>query len=58
VGVLATIPLGHLMAVVQLAAVPLVMAVALITEDLTGLRRGSPAIRTFGRTAPESSAHR
>ena len=51
VGVLATIPLAHLAAVAQLAAIPLIMAAAMIAEDLPGVRRsGSTAIHTFGRT--------
>jgi low temperature requirement protein LtrA len=47
---LATIPLGHVMAVAQLAAIPVVMATALIIEDLPYLRREhSTRISTFGR---------
>jgi low temperature requirement protein LtrA len=50
--VLATIPLGHLMAVAQLAAIPLIMATAAIVEDVPKVRRsGGTAISTFGRTA-------
>ena len=50
-GVLATIPLGHLAAIAQLAAVPIIMAAAAISEDLPAIRRaGSTAIGTFGRT--------
>jgi hypothetical protein len=49
---LLTIPLGHLYAVAQLIAVPLVMVTAMIIEDLPGVRRTrSTAIHTFGRTA-------
>ncbi|RSM64934.1 low temperature requirement protein A [Actinoplanes sp. ATCC 53533] len=50
--VLATIPLGHVLAVGQLAAIPLIMAAAAIIEDLPGVRRagGSTAISDFGRT--------
>lgn len=50
--VLATIPLGHLLAVAQLAAIPLIMAAAAIIEDLPGVRRagGSTTISSFGRT--------
>jgi low temperature requirement protein LtrA len=49
-GVLATIPLGHVMAVAQLAAIPLIMAAALIIEDLPEVRRThSSQISTFGR---------
>jgi low temperature requirement protein LtrA len=51
VGVLAAIPLGHWIAVAELVAVPLVMAAALIAEDLPRARRaGSTAVHTFGRT--------
>ena len=50
-GVLAVIPLGHVMAVAQLAAVPLIMATAAIAEDLpVVLRAGGTAISNFGRT--------
>jgi low temperature requirement protein LtrA len=50
--VLATIPLGHMMAVAQLAAIPLIMATAAIIEDVPRVRRsGGTAISTFGRTA-------
>lgn len=53
-GVLATIPLGHLVAVAQLAAVPVVMAAAMIAEDLPRIRSThSTAIHTFGRTSTE-----
>jgi low temperature requirement protein LtrA len=48
--VLATIPLGHLVAVAQLAAIPLIMATAAITEDVPKVRRSGTAISTFGRT--------
>jgi uncharacterized membrane protein HdeD (DUF308 family) len=49
--VLATIPLGHLVAVAQLAAIPLIMATAAIIEDVPRVRRsGGTAISTFGRT--------
>jgi low temperature requirement protein LtrA len=49
--ILATIPLGHLVAVAQLAAIPLIMAAAAISEDLPAARRArSTAIHTFGRT--------
>jgi low temperature requirement protein LtrA len=52
VAVLAVIPLGHVVAVAQLAAIPVIMAVAAIVEDLPGVRRaGSTAISSFGRTA-------
>jgi low temperature requirement protein LtrA len=50
--VLATIPLGHLVAVAQLAAIPLIMATAAIVEDVPKVRRsGGTAIGTFGRIA-------
>ncbi|GAA3349099.1 low temperature requirement protein A [Amorphoplanes nipponensis] len=49
--VLATIPLGHVRAVAQLAAIPVIMAAAAIIEDLPRVRRdGSTAISSFGRT--------
>jgi len=49
--VLATIPLGHVLAIAQLAAIPLIMAAAAIIEDLPGVKRaGSTAISDFGRT--------
>jgi low temperature requirement protein LtrA len=55
VAVLATIPLGHVQAVLQLAAIPLIMAAAAIVEDLPRVRQlGSTAISSFGRT-PESA---
>jgi low temperature requirement protein LtrA len=57
-GVLAAIPLGHLVAVAELAAVPLIMAAALITEDLPAVRRaGGTAIHTFGRTPADLPGH-
>jgi low temperature requirement protein LtrA len=50
-GVLAAILLGHWIAVAELVAVPLVMAAALIAEDIPRARRaGSSAVHTFGRT--------
>ena len=51
--VLAAIPLGHVLAVAQLAVTPVAMAVPLIVEDITRLRRSGrrdTAIHTFGRT--------
>jgi low temperature requirement protein LtrA len=49
--VLATIPLGHVIAVAQLAAVPLILAVVAISEDIPELRRtGRTEISSFGRT--------
>jgi low temperature requirement protein LtrA len=51
--VLATVPLGHVMAIAQLAAIVLIMVGTAITEDLPEVRRtGSTAIGDFGRTAP------
>jgi low temperature requirement protein LtrA len=51
-GVLAAIPLGPVVAVAQLAAVPLVMAIAMIIEDLPDIRRAhSSEISSFGRTS-------
>lgn len=48
--VLATVPLGHLWAIAQLAAVPIVMFAAALLEDLPEVRRtGSTAIGNFGR---------
>jgi low temperature requirement protein LtrA len=48
--VLAAIPLGQVLAVVQLAAIPLIMMVAALVEDLPGIRRaGSSAVSSFGR---------
>jgi low temperature requirement protein LtrA len=50
-GVLATIPLGHVVAVAQLAAIPLIMATAMIIEDLPLIRgTRSTEVHTFGRT--------
>jgi len=51
--VLAAIPLGPVLAVLQLAVTPVAMAVPLIVEDITRLRRSGridTAIHTFGRT--------
>jgi low temperature requirement protein LtrA len=51
VGVLATIPLGRVQAAVQLGVILVVVAAAMIIEDLPGVRRsGSTKIHTFGRT--------
>jgi low temperature requirement protein LtrA len=51
-GVLATIPLGHVFAVAQLAVIPLIMATAMIIEDIPRLRRsGTTSIHDFGRGA-------
>jgi low temperature requirement protein LtrA len=48
---LATIPLGHWFAIAQLVALPVVMVVTAMIEDLPEVRRsGSTAIGTFGRT--------
>jgi low temperature requirement protein LtrA len=50
--VLATIPLGHLVAIAQLTAIPVIMAVTAIIEDVPELRRtGRTEISSFGRTA-------
>jgi low temperature requirement protein LtrA len=48
---LATIPLAHMLAIAQLVAVPLAMAIPLIIEDIPLVRRsgGSTALHTFGR---------
>ncbi|MEV6306842.1 low temperature requirement protein A [Actinoplanes sp. NPDC051861] len=52
VGVLATVPLGHVLAVAQLAAVPIIMAACAIAEDYPRIRRlGPTAIGDFGRTS-------
>jgi len=49
--ILATIPLGHLVAVAQLAAIPLIMATAMIIEDIPKVRQtGTTSLHTFGRT--------
>ncbi len=48
--VLATVPLGHVVAIAQLAAIPLIMVAAAITEDIPEIRRSGPAaIGDFGR---------
>lgn len=48
--VLATIPLGHVSAIAQLAAIPIIMIAAALIEDLPEVRRtGSTAIGNFGR---------
>jgi low temperature requirement protein LtrA len=50
--ILATIPLGHLVAMGQLLAIPLIMVATALAEDLPEVRRsGSTAISDFGRTA-------
>jgi low temperature requirement protein LtrA len=50
--VLATIPLGHVIAIAQLAAIPIIMATTAIIEDVPELRRtGRTEISSFGRTA-------
>ena len=50
--VLATIPLGHVMAIAQLAAIFVILAGAAVVRDLPEVRRagGSTEISTFGRT--------
>ncbi|HEY0535770.1 MAG TPA: low temperature requirement protein A [Actinoplanes sp.] len=48
---LATIPLGHWVAIAQLIALPAFMVATAIVEDLPEVRRsGSSAIGTFGRS--------
>jgi low temperature requirement protein LtrA len=51
--VLATIPLGHTLAIAQLAAIPILMTIMAMIEDLPRVRRagGSTEISSFGRTA-------
>jgi low temperature requirement protein LtrA len=51
--VLATIPLGHVSAIAQLAAIPIIMAAVAIVEDLPEVRRNGwdTMISSFGRTA-------
>jgi low temperature requirement protein LtrA len=50
--ILATIPLGHWLAIAQLIAIPIIMASVAIVEDLPEVRRsGGTSISTFGRTA-------
>ncbi len=50
--VLATVPLGHVLAIAQLIAIPVIMVAAAITEDIPEIRRsGSTAIGDFGRGA-------
>jgi len=49
--VLAVVPVARVQAVVLLAAIPVIMATAMIIEDLPRLRAsGGTAIHTFGRT--------
>lgn len=49
--VMAVIPLGHMVAIVQLAAIVVIMAATAIIEDVPEMRRsGSTAIGDFGRT--------
>jgi low temperature requirement protein LtrA len=50
---LATIPLGHVSAIAQLAAIPIIMAAVAIVEDLPEVRRNGwdTTISSFGRTA-------
>jgi low temperature requirement protein LtrA len=51
IGVLAVIPLGQVQAVVQLAATAVVMAVALIADDIWKIRlTHSTQVSSFGRT--------
>ena len=50
--VLATIPLGHLVAIAQLVAIVAIMVATAITEYLPEIRRSGPtAVGDFGRTA-------
>ncbi|MEU4241021.1 low temperature requirement protein A [Actinoplanes sp. NPDC026619] len=52
--VLAVIPLGHLRAIAQLAAVVVILVATAIIEDLPEVRRsGGTSISDFGRTAHE-----
>ena len=52
--VAATIALGHVIAIAELAAIPLIMSVTAIVADLPEIRRtGRTEISTFGRT-PEA----
>ena len=54
--VLAVIPLGHVLAVAQLAAIPLIMTAAAIVEDVPRMRRsGTTTISNFGRTPTADS---
>jgi low temperature requirement protein LtrA len=49
--ILALIPLGHLVALVQLAGIVIIMAATAIIEDVPEMRRtGNTAIGDFGRT--------
>ena len=49
--VLATIPLGHQLAVAQLGAIAIIMTATAIVEDVPEIRRsGTTAISDFGRT--------
>jgi low temperature requirement protein LtrA len=48
--ILATVPLGHLVAIAELIAIPLIMMGAAMAEDLPEVRRsGGTAISDFGR---------
>jgi low temperature requirement protein LtrA len=50
--VLATIPLGHVVAIAQLAVIPIIMVVTAVIEDVPEMRRtGRTEISSFGRTA-------
>jgi low temperature requirement protein LtrA len=50
--ILAAIPLGHVVAIAQLAAIVLIMVTTAIIEDVPEMRRaGNTAIGDFGRTA-------
>jgi low temperature requirement protein LtrA len=53
--VLAAVPLGHLAAIAQLAALPIIMSATAIIEDVPEVRRtGRTEISTFGRTTSPS----
>jgi len=55
--ILATIPLGHLVAIAQLTTIFMIMVGAAIAEDLPEVRRsGSTAIADFGRTMPHEES--
>jgi hypothetical protein len=50
--ILATIALGHVLAIAQPAAIPLMMVATALVEDLPEVRRtGRTEISSFGRTA-------
>src|SRR3954469_25790131 len=50
--VLATVPLGHVIAIAQLIAIAVIMSMTAIVEDVPEMRRsGRTEISSFGRTA-------